>query len=402
VSARRPYWTTLPGAVSFPLSRVGLAWIAAAAAAQALLSALGAGLFAQVVPYAFYFRIVRHTAAGRDVFPVPGDFRGFFADVVRPVLRLAAATVWAWAPALAWLLHRRELEDLVRGRAADANPDGLLAAVLFLAGGMLAPTGILAASLETPLVRLLDPRVVAAPALRLGRDYALACGFWVLGGLASAGAQDLLHALFGPLALPGLGFARSAAALLFGFIQFRALGLLVRAHGDELRYGPADDSLALVPDEAVSSGKAGSGEAALALESYAIPLPDPGPDASAAHALVEALRASDPSEAVAVFERCTADIPALTLSAQAWVGLGNDCLARNKAQLAVAAFQGALDVAPEGPLAPTALLLAARTFDERLRDPGASDRLLRELVRRYPESAEGRFAASRLSAKARA
>jgi tetratricopeptide (TPR) repeat protein len=301
--------------------------------------------------------------------------------VVRPVLRLAAATVWAWAPALAWLLHRRGLEDLVRGRAADA--DGLLAAVLFLAEGLLAPMGILAASLETPLFRLLDPRVVAAPALRLGRDYAVACGFWVLGDLASAGAQDLLHALFGPLALPGLGFARSAAALLFGFIQFRALGLLVRMRGDELGHCPAGDSLALAPDEA-------------------IPLTDPGPDAFAPHALVDALRAGDPSEAVAVFERCAADIPALTLSAQAWVGLGNDCLARNKAQLAVAAFQGALTVAPEGPLAPEALLLAARTFAERLGDPGASDRLLRELLRRYPESAEGRFAASRLSAKARA
>ena len=91
MSARQPYWTTLPGAVSFPISRDGLVWIAAAAAAQTLLSALGAGLFAQVVPYGFYFRIVRHTAGGRDVFPVPRDFRGFFADVVRPLLRLAAA-----------------------------------------------------------------------------------------------------------------------------------------------------------------------------------------------------------------------------------------------------------------------------------------------------------------------
>ena len=53
----------------------------------------------------------------------------------------------------------------------------------------------------------------------------------------------------------------------------------------------------------------------------------------------------------------------------------------------------------EGPLAPKALLLAARIYDEGLRDSAASEKLLRELVKRFPSTQEGTFAAKRLSGR---
>ena len=65
---------------------------------------------------------------------------------------------------------------------------------------------------------------------------------------------------------------------------------------------------------------------------------------------------------------------------------------------AVKALRSCFATEPQGPLAPKALLLAARIYDESLRDRTASNKLLQELVKRFPSTQEGSFASKRLAA----
>lgn len=56
--------------------------------------------------------------------------------------------------------------------------------------------------------------------------------------------------------------------------------------------------------------------------------------------------------------------------------------------LALLAMKRATEVAPEGKLAPKAFLRAAEIAGEDLRDGVRRERLLREIVKRYPRSVE--------------
>jgi Tfp pilus assembly protein PilN len=112
--------------------------------------------------------------------------------------------------------------------------------------------------------------------------------------------------------------------------------------------------------------------------------------------------------AIGVLAESGRQIPAHTLSGAAWVDLAKACLARAQAAgaeplqfaaLGVLAYRRAAEVAPNGPLAPQAFLQAARLYDEVLGDRARSDALLAELARRYPNTAEGQFAARRVASK---
>jgi hypothetical protein len=94
--------------------------------------------------------------------------------------------------------------------------------------------------------------------------------------------------------------------------------------------------------------------------------------------------------------RAGADLPAATLSAQGWSDLASACARRAEGALALLAFRRAAEIAPQGPLAPKALLQAARVAAEALGDARLSNELLSDLLRLYPGTAEADFAARRL------
>src|SRR5437868_132707 len=100
----RPFREQVLPALWWPLQREGVFCCAAAAVVLWALGAMGGlgGLIADGIVLAYLFQIVRHTARGGDDFPAPGDFRGFFEDVVGPLFRILLASVWLLGPAMMW------------------------------------------------------------------------------------------------------------------------------------------------------------------------------------------------------------------------------------------------------------------------------------------------------------
>jgi hypothetical protein len=103
-----------------------------------------------------------------------------------------------------------------------------------------------------------------------------------------------------------------------------------------------------------------------------------------------------------LFAQSGAAVPAATLSAQAWLELGKACAGAGQSTPALLAWRRCGEIAPGGALAPQAWLLAARLYDEKLGDRKTSDRILREVVKRFPESGEAKFAQKRLAAAGKA
>lgn len=430
-------------AVRWPFAREGLLSALACALILWLLSKGGVmgGLAAEGLVVSILFRVTVTTARGADGFHGADDFRGFFEDVLGPLFRAILASVWAWAPFVAWvMLHGGFFRngDLLQ-LAEVTSPVPVL---LLLAGTFLFPMALLAGALEAPLLHILNPLVVVGYAVRLGRDYALVAGFAVGVSLADSLLLRVLdfiddHVLGLPLLL------QLTALLLPPLMLFRLLGLLVRARGDELGYGgpasylepvlgdiaPGTELLERDRDEVLREqlGKAAPQEATphadaprsaelaaaelTAAEPAAAERPpaevrsrEPlfdGPAAlSTADAGLQIARLAaqgQPGRAVGLLAEA-GDLPASLLSAKSWMELARACADAGRPQLAVDALRRAVAIAPQGPLAPQALLLAARLSDEKLRDRTGSDALLRELVERHPASPEGQFAARRLAA----
>jgi tetratricopeptide (TPR) repeat protein len=476
-SVLQPFRGTLASAVSFPLTRAGFVAIAAAAVTKWVFDFFGAGGIIGGVLYAYYFQVIRHTALGHDDFPGPADFRGFFEDVVQPGRRVLTATIWVWGPGLLWLLFSgHSFLAILRG---EVPPEAMRTfAILSAIGTLAVPIILIAAALDTDPKQLVNPLLVIGYPIKLGIDYALCWLFFVTCDLAAGGARDLLERFFARTHLPAQGLFLAAAGLVLAFMKFRALGLLVRARGDDLSYGMAEDYLVPVLAGARPQGQLGPTAEALAAEQYGeaaaaessgeaadgapatraggsgevVPLPlsafgggsgleldpdrayaapagvaeapgelapqlvgdapldlapeslelAPEPDQTAPQELARLWSQRRIDESIALLEQSGRDIPPLTLSAQGWLELGKACLGKARPQLAILGFRRSAEVAPQGPLAPQAWLLAARAYDEALRDRATSNRVLAELAKRYPESAEGRFAAKRLKAAARA
>ena len=115
----------------------------------------------------------------------------------------------------------------------------------------------------------------------------------------------------------------------------------------------------------------------------------------------------DLDSARALLRAAGKSIPVGTLSAQSWSELarsmGEEAARaapdekRARAELSLLACMRAIELAPQGSLAPKIWLQAARLCDELLSDRARSDRLLHELQQRFPETDEGEFAARRLA-----
>ncbi len=213
-------------AVRWPFHRQGILTALACALVVWLLSLAGllAGLFGMGLLVAVLFHVTTSTARGEDELRDSGDFRGFFEDVAGPMLRAALAGWWAYGPLLAYLYWRRDL---------SITP----AAVLLLAAGIfLAPMALLVGAAGTPALQILNPLVVIGYTVKLGRDYALLAGFALAVSLCESLLLAILQGLDAHLThVPDA--LRDLALLLPPFMLFRAMGLLLRARGDELGYG---------------------------------------------------------------------------------------------------------------------------------------------------------------------
>ena len=430
---------TLRSAVRFAFQRESLLTALACGFVFWLLALAGglAAFVAEGIVLAVLFHITSSTARGADGFENAGDFRGFFEDVLGPLFRAGLASIWAWGPVVFYVLARHKVMFEDGDLARPAGPEAAVVLLLLAAGTFLFPMALLVGAIGAPLRYLLNPMVVIGYALRLGKDYLLLAGFSVAVSVVDSLLLSLLLAIEAHVtALPGL--VKFTLLLLPPIMLFRALGLLVRARGDELGYGGAEAYLVPVlgarqPDtEQAGQDRDDLLRAQLARALAEAPpepalLPEPFDSAPADEERARAVQAAgagkdveeielaregsglppalqlaqkvtgrDAAGALLVWAEGSAQIPAGTLSQRAWVELGRSCLAQGQAALAVLALRRAIEVAPEGPLAPQALLQAARIEDEKLGDRARSNALLGELVARHPQSPEAQFAARRL------
>ena len=230
---------SLQEAVRWPFHREGLLTAFACAVVIWLMGKAGllAGYFGFGVVLAVCFHVTRSTARGEDQLRDAGDFRGFFEDVIGPLLRASFAGVWAYGPLVAFLFWKHALpQDLSRG-------DTAIAVLLLAAGVFLFPMALLAGALSSPLLQVLNPMVVIGYAVKLGRDYALLAGFALAISIADSIVLAVIGAIDRVVGVPDV--LEYTLLLLPALMLFRAMGLLVRARGDELGYG--GDSSYLVP-----------------------------------------------------------------------------------------------------------------------------------------------------------
>ena len=251
----RPFREQVLPALWWPLQREGVFCCAAAAVVLWALGAMGGlgGLIADGIVLAYLFQIVRHTARGGDDFPAPGDFRGFFEDVVGPLFRILLASVWLLGPAMMWAFWSAQ-GDMARYLESNVLASRSLPVLALLAlGAFLFPMSLVAASLPGPISRVLNPLVIVGYAIRLRGDYAILAGFCLLCSLV----ESLLNAISGPLfsRFPFPALWRDFVLLFVPVAMFRAIGLFVRTFGDMLGYGMASDYLDPVLGAALPRGK---------------------------------------------------------------------------------------------------------------------------------------------------
>jgi tetratricopeptide (TPR) repeat protein len=394
---------TLIEAVRWPFHKEGLLTSVACALALWIIGTGALGTFlAEGLVLAILFHVTTSTARGEDTFHAPGDFRGFFEDILGPIFRAAFASIWAFGPVVAYVLFRRgnffRNGDLLQ----PTGPEAAVVLLLLLAGTFLFPMALLAGAVGAPLRYLLNPLVVIGYALKLGRDYVLVAVFALAISLFESALLSLLLWVDRAVAIPGV--VQYTILLYPPLMLFRALGLLVRARGDELGYGGEEQYLVPVLDELQPEPQQEAPAEIAASPAPPVPaeieLPHETESMPPALALARRVTESDVEGAVEVLQRVGREVPPAALSAQAWIDLSKACLERGHGRLAILALRRALEVAPEGPLAPHALLQAARIYEENLGEGAASKKILAELIERHPQSAEARFAARRLQAQA--
>lgn len=216
---------TLLAAIRWPFHREGLLTVFACAVVLWLmgLSGLLGGFFGMAIALTVLFHVTTSTARGEDEFREPGDFRGFFEDVLGPVFRMAFAALWLYGPIEIYFFWRGALPPLWLG------------VVMLAAGAFLFPMALLAGAVDAPMQHLLNPLVIIGYPIKLGRDYALLAGFALAVSLCDSLLLSVLTAVDRVMSIPGV--LEYMALFLPALMLFRLMGLLVRARGDELGYG---------------------------------------------------------------------------------------------------------------------------------------------------------------------
>ena len=140
-------------------------------------------------------------------------------------------------------------------------------------------------------------------------------------------------------------------------------------------------------------------ELELDLETGEVAPPADNPQAEPNATLARLSTKGDLAGCLRVLEQSGSLLRAQTLTPESWLLLGTKALEQRNAKAATFGLRRCIDAAPQGANAPRAWLLAARAYDELLGDRKTSDRLLEELMKRFPTSQEGQFATRRLAAR---
>jgi hypothetical protein len=366
---------------------------------------IGLGIF-----WGLFFSIIRATARGERELDPP-DYSEAYGDCVVPALRGFIGSSLLWLPGLLYLLYgrqwdvRKPIDTLLNTPAfyvtgglpeIDVNhvlwDPGLW--LIFLVGATYVPMVLLLAAAGSSAVKMLNPVAVVLSARRLGRDYGLTLG--VLAGLGVA--QVLMHFVAAgirsvsvPL-LPGL--LSELITTVVPVLMARTLGLLLYVRGDSLDYGVASDYLepalgAVQPRSELAPLREG-------LPVTAAEAPVEAPMPALLEALTQALEAQDVTRALALYPELREPRFVKQVTPAQHLVVGQAAVAQGQYTLAVKALESAADVAPDSPEASRALVLLARVYGERLREPERAQSIYRYVVHRYPDTDASRFALKHL------
>jgi len=178
---------------------------------------------------AFMMAVVRQTAAGSLDVDAP-DFTNLWMDVARPALLFMLGTLFLTVPATSRLVEAGGWDE------SSGLWPWCAAAVLYV------PWLVLTGAAGASLLQAMNPLFVAGVLFRLGRPVLPVLGLSAV--LAIPGVLLQLAALWLWSAFPVLGAIPGELVGLFvPLVLARALGLLLKAHGDALGYGVAQDYL---------------------------------------------------------------------------------------------------------------------------------------------------------------
>jgi hypothetical protein len=359
-----------------------------------------------------FFHVIRSTASGARELEAP-EFSDLYADCVAPALRGLVGTSLLWLPGLVYLLFFKDwgasqaIDKLLETPAFYVS--GLMPQLdwspaltdpvfwlLVLAGAAYLPMVLLAAAAGHNLVEMLNPLGVIGTARRLGQDFWVAMG--ALAGLAVA--LVLVRLVAAGILWLGMPLLSSLAAELITcfvpFIMARVLGLLLYSRGDALEYGPPSDYL-----EPVLGNTRPRAEPPSLQELPYAPEPDPAfvpqPIAETISELAQAVEARDIGKALALYPALREPRFIKQVDPAHHLFVGQSAVAQGLYDMAVKALESAADVAPDGPAASRALVLLARVYAERLKEPERARNIYRYVVHRYPNTDASRFAKAHLS-----
>lgn len=178
---------------------------------------------------AWLMAIVRRTASGDESLDAP-SFTDLGSSLLRPAWLAVVGLSWVWLPAVSRLLATRSIFD---------DP---VIALLIVFACVYAPAVLLVAASGGGTLQVANPWRIVATVWALGWPY---LSLVPLVALAAIPALVLHLASFRswsvvPLLAP---WALQVASLIPLVIMARALGVLLRVHGDRVEYGPDSDYL---------------------------------------------------------------------------------------------------------------------------------------------------------------
>jgi tetratricopeptide (TPR) repeat protein len=270
--------------------------------------------------------------------------------------------------------------------------------LIVLAGAAWLPGVLLLAAGGQSVLTMLNPLAVIATVRRLGRDYLL-----TLGALAGLSVALLLGRLVAAgihgLELPLLSrWAAELVTCIVPFIMARVLGLLLYARGDALGYGLPSEYLEPILGDTRPRVEAPPLRASPPVpEEAEAPAALPSSITETLAALAQAVGAQDAGKALPLYAELREPRLLKQLEPAHHLFVGQAAVAQGQYALAVKALETAADVAPDGPSASRALVLLARVYAERMKDPERAQSIYRYVVHRYPNTDASRFALAHLS-----
>lgn len=402
-----PWWRMLPAFASAIVSRAGFVRIVALAVALYAVSVLCdlashifvvGGAIALAVGYLLggglrvgaYFMVIRSAAFGGVELPDTDDFRGWWEDVFAPLFRFTLATALVWAPAVAWIAHRRGIGALLEPEPLLSDP---FVVGLIAAGILYFPAAILAAAIGQETLPMLNPFVTLRMIFRMPGAYLGTLAFLIV-CLVVDGVVDLAFLRAEarvrlPVVVPLVG---EAAGILVPLLASMVLGRLVYQNAERIGFLDADDLTAPAVPGAEPRGVLSEGSVLPAVPGAPAagppgprppspPAPTPAPSTAA---LRLALERGDDDATRAAYRALASTGAELGLDAAHELRLASWLERAGAVAEATDACRRAVRADPEGPLAARAVFTFARLLADGLGDPAGAAEAYRLLLERYP------------------